>query len=304
MTYSVYIGNLPTTISTEQLTNLFSQVGQIVNVWINPSYEKITYGFIEFTDMASVKKACKQFNDLILDFCKIKVNSKKITPSTKKVIVYVGNLPTTISTEKLTNLFSQVGEILDVWINPLYEAITYGFIKFSTELAAQNACEQFNNLQIDYSHIKVNIKETELNYRENILLELPKKTGVSKNHLVKVNLLKTLRRNKDIQKDFVLACQEMEDIPNSNEPHIIKTAPEPSNLTTLETTVTRYFKPTTCKKDTEVDFDLSKGKLLTNEQHEQFFNVQFTKPQPVAAKQITKKRPFAFDCRTISDDFF
>ena len=67
----------------------------------------------------------------------------------------------------------------------------------------------------------------------------------------------------------------MEDIPNSNEPHIIKTAPEPSNLTTLETTVTRYFKPT-CKKDTlEVDFDLSKGKLLTNEQHEQFFNVQF-----------------------------
>ena len=94
----------------------------------------------------------------------------------------------------------------------------------------------------------------------------------------------------------------MEDIPFDQEPKIIKTAPEPTDLTTLETTVTRYFKPT-CKNNTlEVDFDLSKGKLLTNEQHEQFFNVQVTKPRPAAAKQIKKAKPFAFDYR--SDDFF
>ena len=221
--------------------------------------------------------------------------------------VYVGNLPTTVSTEQLKNLFCQVGEILDVWINPLHEEITYGFIKFSTEVAAQKACKQFNDLKLDYSQIKVNLSETESSYtsnRDSILLELPKKTGPCKNHLVKVNLLKTLRRNRDIVKDFTLACEEMEDISFTHKPHIIKTAPEPSNLTTLETTVTRYFKPT-CKKDTlEVDFDLSKGKLLTNEQHEQFFNVQFTKPQPAAAKQIKKAKPFAFDYRTISDDFF
>ena len=70
--------------------------------------------------------------------------------------VYVGNLPTTVSTEQLKNLFSQVGEVLDVWINPLYENITYGFIKFLTEVATQEACKQFNGLKLDYSQIKVN----------------------------------------------------------------------------------------------------------------------------------------------------
>ena len=231
--------------------------------------------------------------------------------------VYVGNLPTTVSTEQLKNLFSQVGEVLDVWINPLYENITYGFIKFLTEVATQEACKQFNGLKLDYSQIKVNFSiknetessnklsnESSYTYRDSILLELRKKTGVCKNHLVKVNLLKTLRRTKDIQKDFTLACKEMEDIPLTHEPHAIKTAAEPTDLTTLETTVTRYFKPK-CKKDTlEVDFDLSKGKLLTNEQHDQFFNVQFTKPRVVAAEQIKKARPFAFDYRTVCDDFF
>ena len=66
---------------------------------------------------------------------------------------------------------------------------------------------------------------------------------------MKVNLLKTLRQNKDIQKDFTLACKEMKNIALTDEPHVIKTAPEPTDLTTLETTVTRYFK-SKCKKDT------------------------------------------------------
>ena len=35
MTYSVYVGNLPTTVSTEQLKNLFSQVGEVLDVWIH-----------------------------------------------------------------------------------------------------------------------------------------------------------------------------------------------------------------------------------------------------------------------------
>ena len=159
--------------------------------------------------------------------------------------VYVGNIPTTVSTEQLTNLFSQVGEVLDVWINPLHENITYGFVKFSTKVATQEAIKRFNNLKLDYSHIKVNFSmksETESSNSDSILLELPKKTRQCKNHLVKVNLLKTLRRNKDIEKDFILACKEMENISLTNEPHVIKTAPEPTDLTTLKTTVTRYLR--------------------------------------------------------------
>ena len=69
-----------------------------------------------------------------------------------------------------------------------------------------------------------------------------------------------------------------ENIPFPQKFEIVKTAPEPPDLTTLETTVVRYFKPT-CEKNTlQVDFDLSKGKLLTTEQNDKFFNMQL-KPQ-------------------------
>ena len=90
--------------------------------------------------------------------------------------VYVGNIPTTVSTEQLTNLFLQVGEVLDVWINPLHENITYGFVKFSTEVASQEAIKRFNGLKLDYSHIKVNFSlKNESSNKDSILLELPKK---------------------------------------------------------------------------------------------------------------------------------
>ena len=111
--------------------------------------------------------------------------------------VYVGNLPTTVSTEQLKNLFSQVDEVLDVWINPLYGNITYGFIKFSTEVATQKACKQFNGVKLDNCQIKVNfsMKKTESSNKlsnqssytykddDSILLELPQKTRICKTPL-------------------------------------------------------------------------------------------------------------------------
>ena len=45
--YEVYVGNLSTTVSTEKLKDLFSQVGQVLDVWINPQFKKITYGFVK-----------------------------------------------------------------------------------------------------------------------------------------------------------------------------------------------------------------------------------------------------------------
>ena len=225
--------------------------------------------------------------------------------------VYIGNLPTTVSTEKLKNLFSQVGQILHVWINPSYEKITYGFIEFANMVAAEEACKRFNDQKLDFFQIKVRLSEqTKLKLKfkptrpnNSILLELPTKTGCSKNHSIKKILVKNLRENKEIVKDFTEACVEAENIAFPKKFEIVKTALEPPNLTTLETTVTRYFKPT-CEKNTlQVDFDLSKGKLLTTEQYDKFFNMQLTKPRPVREQNKTNqnKIPFELDYRSVSD---
>ena len=128
--------------------------------------------------------------------------------------VYIGNLSTTVSTEKLKNLFSQVGQILHVWINPSYEKITYGFIQFANPAAVEEACKRFNGQKLDFFEIKVRLSEqTKVKKKfyptrpnNSILLELPKKTGCSQNHSVKKILAINLRENKKIVKDFHEAC--------------------------------------------------------------------------------------------------
>ena len=99
--------------------------------------------------------------------------------------IYIGNLSVTISREKLRNLFSEIGEILSVWINLKHQRFTYAFIAFYHLMDAKKACEQFNNRNLDGFVIKVHLSfKTEQKLAnsvrmrtDGILLELPKRTG-------------------------------------------------------------------------------------------------------------------------------
>ena len=55
--YYVYVGNLSVSVSIEELKNLFSQVGQVLKVWINQSFKKITYGFVEYANVVFAEEA-------------------------------------------------------------------------------------------------------------------------------------------------------------------------------------------------------------------------------------------------------
>ena len=200
--------------------------------------------------------------------------------------IYIGNLSITVTRERLQNLFSKVGEISSIWINYNHKTVTYAFIAFDHLIDAKKACEQFNGQKLDEFIIKVNLsKKTEqkiklkLKYsakRPNgsVLLELPKKTGCSNKELAIRILRKDLIEHNEIVKDYAEAYLQAENIPFANKPEIIKSAPETPDLTTLETTIKIYFKPTCEKSTLEVDFDLSKGKVLTTKQYEKFFNLK------------------------------
>ena len=200
--------------------------------------------------------------------------------------VYVGNLVTSASKQELQNLFSQVGQILSIWINPMHEQITYGFIGFADLTAANEACKRFNDRELNLYKIKVKMsKRTELRTKtegssssKGILLELPKKTGCSKSHKLKKILVKNLRENQEIVKDFAMACKEAENIPFPNQCGIIKTDCEQSDLSTLEQTIIRNFKTPRQKNTVLVDFNLLKGKLMTTEQYDKYFNVNLSTP--------------------------
>ena len=200
--------------------------------------------------------------------------------------VYVGNLSVTISREKLRKLFSEIGEILFIWINQTHPRFTYAFVAFYNLTDAKKACEEFNNRNLDGFIIKVNLSiktrqklDNSVRKKTNgILLELPKRT--SKKIPTKEDKLREIltdnlkKQDNKFVKDFVKAITEAENV-CIGEGEMIKTEPERTNLRTLETTVMRYFKPTS-KKNTlfkEVDFDISKDNVLTNEQNNKFFKI-------------------------------
>ena len=220
--------------------------------------------------------------------------------------VFIGNLQSTVSTEQLRDLFSQVGRINHIWINRSFEKITYGFIGFDNLYAAEEACSRFNNETFDSLKITVRVSEqtklktsakrkTERHNDSSILLELSKKENKCKSYQLKLHLLKDLRQNKEIINDFIQAMSEAENITFSDF-NIVKTDPEPPSLTALESTIVRYFKSTDQKKPLQVDFDLSKGKLLTNQQYDKFFNLKLSKPRP---SKTQRKVPFALDYRSV-----
>ena len=225
--------------------------------------------------------------------------------------VYVGNLLMSVQKKELEDLFSEVGDVGFIWINPKYKAITYAFIGFGNLDTAKEACKRFDNYELNFCKIKVKMsfKNVCVNVvnKKSILLELPKKRGVSKSHLLKKLLTKDLKQNREIVEDFKMACQEMENVVDSNKCEMIKTNAEQCDLKTLEETIIRNFKKAGQKKTIDIDFDLTKGKVLSTEQSNKWFNLQFpttttTKATTTKANTTTKKKiPFELDYRSVCD---
>ena len=129
--------------------------------------------------------------------------------------IYIGNLSVSTSREELRNLFSEIGEILFVWINQKHQRFTYAFIAFYHLIDAKKACEQFNNRNLDGFIIKVclslkteqKLSNSVRKRTDSILLELPKRTGKKIptkedkiREILRDNLIK--QNSKEFVKDF------------------------------------------------------------------------------------------------------
>ena len=231
---------------------------------------------------------------------------------TESYQIYVGNLPPNVSEQKLEDLFSKVGDVRNIWINPKYKHITYGFIGFNDWDTCNEACKRFDNYELDFFKIKVrrSFKNVQIRNEKGILLDLPKKKGVSKSHVLKKILCKNLRQNPDMVESFKMAMHETEYLTDSTQCEVVKTNPEQCNLETLEETIIRNFKKPRQNKPIPIDFDLTKGKLMSLEQSNRWFNLQFEtttttqqqqQQQQQQPKAVKKRIPFELDYRSVCE---
>jgi len=74
--------------------------------------------------------------------------------------LYVGNLPYSITSDKLKELFSKFGEVVDaVIITDKFNdnrSKGFGFVEFANDADAKKAIEEMNEKEVDGRNIKVN----------------------------------------------------------------------------------------------------------------------------------------------------
>ena len=121
----------------------------------------------------------------------------------KSFEVYVGNLPRDVSNQQLRELFSPLGDVLNIWINRQFKTLTYAFVRFADEKTCNKACERFDNYELGLSKLKVGMSFKK--NRESVLLDMQKKNCMTKSHMLKLRLLKDLRENRDIRESFKMA---------------------------------------------------------------------------------------------------
>ena len=229
---------------------------------------------------------------------------------TESYEVYVGNLPANVSKEQLDELFSPLGDVRNIWINTKYKTVTYAFVGFADSDTCNEACKRYDNYELDFFKLKVrrSFKNITFGKEKGILLDLKKKTAPSKSHTLKKILNKNLRQNPDIRESFKMAMQETEYLANTDQCEVVKHCGEQCNLETLEETIIRNFKKPRQKKPIPVDIDLTKGKLMSVEQSEKMFNLQFTltkttqqQQQQQQQKTVRKRIPFELDYRSVCE---
>ena len=229
---------------------------------------------------------------------------------TESYEVYVGNLPGNVLKEQLDELFSSLGDVVNIWINTKYKTVTYAFVGFADSDTCNEACKRYDNYELDFFKLKVkrSFKTITFGKEKGILLNLKKKTAPSKSHTIKKILNKNLRQNPDIRESFKMAMQECDYLADSDQCEVVKHCGEECNLETLEETIIRNFKKPRQKKPIPIDIDLTKGKLMSVEQSEKMFNLQFTltkttqqQQQQQQQKTVRKRIPFELDYRSVCE---
>uniref|UniRef100_A0A453KJL8 Small ribosomal subunit protein cS22 n=1 Tax=Aegilops tauschii subsp. strangulata TaxID=200361 RepID=A0A453KJL8_AEGTS len=167
-TRKLYVGNIPRTVTNDELSAMFAAHGTVVRAEV--MYDKYSgrsrrFGFVTMSTAEEVAAAIESLNDTEVGGRKIKVNvTESFLPNIdtsapesepsfvdSQYKVYVGNLAKKVTTEVLKNFFSEKGEVLSATVSRIPgtpKSKGYGFVTFSSEEEVEAAVSTFNNTTI------------------------------------------------------------------------------------------------------------------------------------------------------------
>ncbi|KAL9261279.1 RNA-binding protein CP33, chloroplastic-like protein [Drosera capensis] len=175
----IYVGNLPYTMTASELAEILSEAGEVKSAEI--MYDRITgrsrgFAFVKMGSIRDVIAAIKMFNESQIGGRTVEVSmpevpqgrKRKFTKPTIRVSsqrfvdtphkLYVGNLPWTLTSEALRDVFARQPGLVSAKI--VYEWETgksrgYGFVTFRSAEDAKAALAAMDGAEVEGRYLKV-----------------------------------------------------------------------------------------------------------------------------------------------------
>lgn len=176
---NLYVHNLPLQMNTDKLLDLFIPYGQVTSAKVAMDYTagiSKGYGFVKFSDPHDAANTVMQLNGRLVEGrnIEIRVSCMSLRPSSSPVEshadnrplreidmsnLYVCNIPSSMNTAKLVDLFLPFGKITHARVveQANNSSKGYGFVKFADSHCAAEAVTLMNGALIEGETIVVRV---------------------------------------------------------------------------------------------------------------------------------------------------
>ncbi|KFK34485.1 hypothetical protein AALP_AA5G151800 [Arabis alpina] len=177
----LYVGNLPYTITSSELSQLFGEAGNVVDVQI--VYDKVTdrsrgFGFVTMGSIEEAKEAIHMFNSSQIGGRTVKVNFPEVPKGGEREVmrtkirddnrsyvdspykIYAGNLGWNLTSQGLKDAFADQPGVLGAKV--IYERNSgrsrgFGFISFESAENVQPALNAMNAVEVQGRALRLNL---------------------------------------------------------------------------------------------------------------------------------------------------
>jgi len=175
---TIYVGDIPSNITIEQIKEQFSQIDQNIEIDQTTNGPKLgseTYHcLIKFKDHAKAQKAIDEFNYAKFDGKTIRVSMKEDNKFDTDADLVISNLPVDVDEKTLHDNLNEYGEIISCKIlrNREGQSRGMGYVQFRSKADADKARNDLHHAYIQDRLITVEIFRPK-NQRQNIPKSLP-----------------------------------------------------------------------------------------------------------------------------------
>ncbi|XP_052200326.1 33 kDa ribonucleoprotein, chloroplastic-like [Diospyros lotus] len=179
----LYVGNLPYSMTSSQLSEIFGEAGRVVSVEI--VYDRVTdrsrgFAFVTMGSVEEAKEAIRMFDGSLVGGRTVKVNFPEVPRGGEREVmgpkirssyqgfidsphkIYAGNLAWSLTSQGLREAFADQPGLLSAKV--IYDRDSgrsrgFGFITFSSAEEVESALRAMNGVEVEGRPLRLNMAE-------------------------------------------------------------------------------------------------------------------------------------------------